>query len=58
MDSEFCKPRSYKSLSSSETVSIVVKEEANDLEDRQDDIYVQLVESFKNLLSETYLALF
>lgn len=62
MDSEFYKPRCYKSLSSSETVSNITPINSKDIKNsdelKEEDIYVQLVESFKNLLSETYSALF
>ena len=53
MDQEFCKPRSYKSLSSSETIS-EQKNQANESSDQNNsqDVYVQLVESFHNLLKE------
>ena len=50
MDQEFCKPRSYKSLSSSETISEIVSEDEN--QTNSQDFYVQLVESFHNLLKE------
>ena len=56
MDKEFCKPRSYKSLSSSETISEFSEEknQANESSDQNNsqDVYVQLVESFHNLLKE------
>ena len=56
MDQEFCKPRSYKSLSSSETISELSEEknQANESSDQNNsqDVYVQLVESFHNLLKE------
>ena len=56
MDKEFRKPRSYKSLSSSETISQISEEknQANESSDQtySEDFYVQLVESFHNLLKE------
>ena len=59
MDKEFRKPRSYKSLSSSETISEISlqKFQANESSDQNNsqDFYVQLVESFQNLLKEINL---
>lgn len=58
MDTEFCKPRSYKSLSSSETVSCVENTSVISQEQEFENTYIELVETFKSFFTESYSALF